>query len=68
MKYSCYDCSYQGNKRTGTGECPACGSFNYKTDRERKPEEEEKPKTWRLVLLVSLWAYLIGHIWVKLYG
>jgi hypothetical protein len=64
MSYFCNDCSYHGKVSGQAGECPACGSFNL--TRARQQEEKPPPAKWRLVLLVSLWAYLFVLIIWKL--
>jgi DNA-directed RNA polymerase subunit RPC12/RpoP len=65
MAYHCNDCSYRGVNSGAAGECPACGS--YALVRKIKMTEEPPPPKWRLVLLVVLWTYLIGHILWKLF-
>lgn len=64
MAYHCKDCSYRGVTSGQAGECPACGSYNITHAIQR--EEKAPPARWRLVLLVSLWVYLIGLIIWKL--
>ena len=64
MSYYCKDCSYRGISSGRDGGCPACGSFNIS---RVKREEKEPPGKRRLVLLIALWAYLIGMIIWKLY-
>ncbi|MCX2979500.1 hypothetical protein EYC98_01345 [Halieaceae bacterium IMCC14734] len=66
MAYYCYDCSFRGKKRGKNGHCPACDSPNFRAEKADKQEEKNKNPAWRLVLLVALWAYLIGHIAWKL--
>ena len=64
MTYFCKDCSYRGITSGQGGRCPACESYNF----ARKIDEENTtpPGKWRLLLLASLWAYLIGLIIWKL--
>jgi DNA-directed RNA polymerase subunit RPC12/RpoP len=64
MKYFCKDCSYRGTSSGQDGGCLACGSFNLV---KVKREQEKPPGKLRLVLLIVLWAYLIGMIIWKLY-
>jgi hypothetical protein len=64
MTYLCKDCSYRGNLRGQGGRCPACDSYNFA--RIASKEEAPKPGKWRIILLVALWAYLIGLIIWKL--
>lgn len=64
--YSCQDCSYQGKQRNQLGQCPACGSYNY---RNRIATHEQKPvgsSPLKLVMVVILWGYFIAHIYWKL--
>jgi hypothetical protein len=65
MAYLCKDCSYRGNTSGQLGECPACGSFNI-IKHTAISREQAPPPTWRLVLLVVLWAVLIAMIIWKL--
>jgi len=65
MAYYCSDCSYRGVNSGAAGECPACGS--YALTRKLDTQEDPPPAKWRLVLLVALWSYLIGHILWKTY-
>jgi len=64
MTYTCKDCSYRGVKSGQDGSCPACGSFNL----SRASSEAPQPRRARLrvLLLVTLWVYLIGLILWKL--
>lgn len=64
MAYYCNDCSYRGTTSGQAGECQACGSFNI--SRGQATEKEAPPGKIRLVILVALWAYLIGMIIWKL--
>lgn len=64
MAYYCNDCSYRGTTSGQAGECQACGSFNI--SRGQVAEKEAPPGKIRLVILVALWAYLIGMIIWKL--
>jgi hypothetical protein len=64
MSYFCNDCSYRGTKSGQGGECLACGSFALS---KGSPVAEKKtPNKVRLLVLVALWAYLIGTIAWKL--
>jgi predicted ATP-dependent serine protease len=69
MEYHCRDCSHTGSQRNAAGQCPACGSYDFRSlDR---PGSEDTPVTssnWKLVALVLLWAFLIYHIHQKLYS
>ena len=64
MAYFCKDCSYRGKSSGQTGQCPACGSYNFGMQSTEK--EVKKPGRLRLTLLIVLWAYLIGLIIWKL--
>ena len=61
MAFHCEDCSYRGEGSGRRGECPACGSYNCVQD-VNPVKKRSKPGTWRLVVLVVLWAYLIAQI------
>jgi len=64
MAYLCKDCSYRGTTSGRDGGCPACGSYNFAL--VSSGQEAPKPGKLRIVLLVLLWAYLIGLIIWKL--
>jgi predicted ATP-dependent serine protease len=69
MIYYCRDCSYTGKKRTPKGQCPACGSYDYRrrgSDREDGKPQQSSPL--KLAFLIGLWAYLIVYIYRKLYS
>ena len=68
MNYFCRDCGYKGKKRSAEGFCPACGSTSYRSQGAQAAAEAPTPNKWRLWMVVTLWAYLIGHIYWKLYG
>lgn len=66
MAYYCYDCSFRGKKRGPTGLCPACDSPNFRSEAPDQQGEKKKNPAWRLMLVIALWAYLLGHIAWKL--
>jgi transposase len=65
MSNLCKECGHSGSTLGAQGECPACGSYNYRrlaqVEREQAP-----PGKWRLVVLVGLWALLFVLIFWKL--
>jgi predicted ATP-dependent serine protease len=65
MAYQCLDCSNQSSKKFPAGRCPACNSYNIKSDRQGMVYEKDKPKkTLAEILIMSvLWgALLLGVI------
>jgi predicted ATP-dependent serine protease len=68
MVYYCRDCSYKGKKRSAAGQCPACGSHDFRApNRAQKSGEQQQSSPLKLLFLVALWAYLIIEIYRKLY-
>jgi predicted ATP-dependent serine protease len=64
MAYYCRDCSYRGKSSGQGGKCLACESYNIQY---LKVEVEEKPRSKvYMVILVSLWTYLVALILWKL--
>ena len=65
MAYLCRDCTYRGATTGPSGECPACGSFNF--SRKSKTESTQPPPSkLRLQILFTVWAIFIGMIIWKL--
>jgi hypothetical protein len=67
MAYICNDCSYRGVSSGQDGECPACGSFDLRSNNSQAATESPSMwPLWRLRLLVALWTVLIIMIAWKL--
>jgi predicted ATP-dependent serine protease len=67
MLYQCQDCSYRGKQRNELGQCPACGSYNYRRQGASKTGEGTKGSSpLKLLTLVALWAVFITQIYWKL--
>ena len=66
MGYQCRDCSYRGSKITSAGSCPACGSYAISRGAGGASNEEPKPRTLQLTLLLALWATFAGLILFRL--
>jgi predicted ATP-dependent serine protease len=68
MIYYCRDCSYKGNKRSAAGQCPACGSNNYRSAKAKQENGDyQQSSPLKLAFLIALWGYLITAIYWKLY-
>jgi len=67
MLYQCQDCSYRGKQRNEKGQCPACGSYDYRRQQSSKPGKDAKGSSpLKLFALVALWAVFITQIYWKL--
>ncbi len=64
MAYRCLDCSNQSSKKFPAGRCPACDSYNIKSDHRGLLYEKEKPKKTmaEIFIMAVLWALLIAGI------
>ena len=66
MAYICQACSYRAKTKFPGGKCPACDSFNIKSDREAKSDatrQQERKTFVEYFILVLFWAVLIWGIW-----
>jgi len=66
MAYSCQDCSYRAKAKFPDGKCPACGSFNIKSEREAKSDktqQQERKTLAEYIILILFWGVLIWGIW-----
>ncbi len=68
MAYTCRDCSYTGKQSSAEGRCPACSSINFRFSTTEADPAKAGTRRGSMVLLVSLWGFLIGLIYWKLYG
>lgn len=68
MAYRCRDCSYKGKKRSTEGFCPACGSTNFRSATAVMVPTKTETRKGPAILVILLWAYLIGHIYWKLHS
>ena len=61
MAYQCLDCSNRSSKKFPAGRCPACNSYNIKSDRQGKVYEKDKPKKTlsEILIMVVLWGLLL---------
>lgn len=66
MAYICNDCGNRASQKFPGGKCPACDSFNIRSDRPstRQAIREKEPRTlFELVILVLLWGLLAYGVW-----
>lgn len=65
MAYRCLDCSNRSSKKFPAGRCPACSSYNIKSDHMPLGYEKEKPKktVFEIALMGLLWGLLVFGIW-----
>ncbi len=70
MAYICQDCTYKANKRFPEGRCPACGSFNIRSDRSKEDVKQEKDKKTPLeiFIMVLVWGVLIWGVWDRYFS
>ena len=71
MSYRCLDCSNSASKKFPGGKCPACGSYNVKSDFAKiRYAEKEKPKKTLIEILVmsGLWGLLLYGVWDRFFS
>lgn len=65
MSYQCIDCGNASSRKFTGGKCPACGSYNVKSDFEKisyAPEKRRKTLLEMLIMLL-LWGALLFGVW-----
>jgi hypothetical protein len=69
MAQYCTACGYKSETRINSVKCPACDSYAIKPTKvdTEKPQQSSPQRQFRLVLLITLWGYLIYEIYVRLY-
>lgn len=65
MAYRCLDCGNRSSKKFPGGRCPACDSYDIKSDRIPLSHEKEKPKKTLLEIMIMsvLWGLLFLGVW-----
>jgi len=66
MAYQCNDCSFTHKGKFPGGKCPACDSFNVRSDQKTNKPTDKQHKSWHLIALAALWAYLLFLVFQKL--
>jgi len=64
MAYRCLACSHIGSRFPG-GACPGCGSFHIQKIKTEEPKPVAR-KSYRLMLAVVLWAWLMWELYRQL--
>lgn len=65
MAYRCLDCSNQSSRKFPGGRCPACDSYNIKSENTLVGHDREKPKKtlFEIGVMSLLWGLLLLGIW-----
>jgi len=66
MSYVCLDCTHRSKKKFPGGKCPACNSFNIKSDSKPQADTSRQQERKTLVeyfILILFWGFLLWGIW-----
>lgn len=65
MAFICNDCGNKSTKKFPAGRCPACDSFNVKSNNTtREAIREKEPKTLiEIIIMCLMWGLLAYGVW-----